>query len=55
MKIITTLIPINLVTNYLLNQKQEPYFKKVGGLVTKIFLFFVYRESRSTAKSCRIQ
>ena len=41
MKIIVTIIPIDLVTNFILflfflaNQKQELDFQQVGGLVTR--------------------
>ena len=57
MKIIVTIIPTHLVTNlfFLTNQKQESRFQQVGGLVSEIFLFFVYTELRSTSKPCRIQ
>ena len=57
MKIITTIISTDLVTNlsFLTNQKQEPGFQQVGGLVTKKISVFVYSELRSTSKPCQIQ
>ena len=63
MEIIVTIILGNLVTNPLLslfcifveNQKQELNFQQIDNLVTRNFLFFVYSESRSTSKVCRIQ
>ena len=62
-KIIITIIPTNLVTISLLSlvcpfvetKKQESNFQQVGGLVTRNISFFVYSESRSTLKVCRIQ
>ena len=45
-----------LFLSFLANQKQESGFQQVGGLVTRnISVFFVYSESRSTSKPCRIQ
>ena len=38
---------------FLANQKQESLFQQVSGLIA--FLFFVYSESRSAWKPCRIQ
>ena len=63
MKIIVTVIPTDIVSNSLLyyyffflaNQKQESGFQQVGGLVTRNIFGFVYSDSRSPSKPCRIQ
>ena len=37
--------------SFCLNQKQESIFQEVGGLVTKIFLFFLLRVNRALLQS----
>ena len=44
-----------LVLSFLTNQIQEPSFQQVGILLTRNIVVFVYSESRSTSKTCRIQ
>ena len=59
MKIMVTIIPTDLVSNFLFflsnltNQKQESDFQQVSGLLTRNIS--VYNESRSTSKPFRIQ
>ena len=63
MKIIVTIIPTDLVTNMLLSslcpflqtKNKNLVFSKLVVWEQEIFLFFVYSESRSTSKPCRIQ
>ena len=63
MKIIVTIIPIELVTNYLLSsfcpflrtKSKNHVFRELVIQQREIFLFFVYSESRCTSNSCRIQ
>ena len=46
--------PFTFILSFLTNQKQEPGFQLIGGLVQEIFVF-CYNESRSTSNACRIQ
>ena len=59
MKIIVTIILTDLVTNSLLSSfchfLQQVDFEQVDGLVTRNIPVFVYTESGSTSKPCRIQ
>ena len=63
MKIILIIIPTSLVTKLLLSlfcpfvetKKQDQIFSKLVIWQREIFLFFVYSESSSTSKICRIQ
>ena len=63
MKIIVTIIPTGVVTNLLLSsfysflqaKNKNLVFSKLLVWLREIFLFFVYINSRSTSKPCRIQ
>ena len=63
MKIIVTIIPTNLRTNSLLSffcpfvetKTKSQIFKSWRSRNEKYFLFFVYRELRSTSKVCQIR
>ena len=63
MKIIVTIIPTSLVTNFLLfsfspflqTKNKNLVFSKLVVWLLVIFLFFVNSESRSTSKPYRIQ
>ena len=63
MKIIVTIVPTYLATNLLLSsfcrflqtKNKDLVFSKLVLCKGEIFLFFVYSESRSTSKPCRIQ
>ena len=63
MKIIVTIIPTNLRTNSLLSffcpfvetKTKSQIFKSWRSCNEKYFLFFVYRELRSTSKVCQIR
>ena len=62
-KIILTIISTNLSKNsflssfcpFLQTKKQESGFQQVSDLVTRNISFFVYSESRSNSKPCRIE
>ena len=43
------------ILSFLTHQEQESGFQQVGDLVTRNILFFVYSESHSTSKPCRVQ
>ena len=63
MKTIVTIFPTDLVANllfsyfcpFLQTKNKNQVFSQVRGLVTRIFLLFVYSESCSISKSCRVQ